>query len=310
MLAVGVASRASTGRLIDRFRDRLIFPITHDHRVLGFVARRNPAGTEDAKHGPKYLNTPDTPLFHKGDQLYIPIPQQQATPVLVEGPLDAIAVTLATGGHHVGTAPLGTSLTECQANQLAAMGTEPVVATDADDAGRVAGERDYWLLAALFANPRSARLPEGTDPASLLSDGKEGLLATVVLSAGPMWEEMLSRRLTDSPDHAAAALTVVASAPSDGWSAGISSVAARLGVPSALVRTALPPLVQAWNADPRRAMLALTVDPLPPRPRSVSKRLSEERSAATPDRNRSVRWRPASGRGAARDAADRDTQQR
>jgi DNA primase catalytic core len=310
MLTAGVASRASTGRLIDRFRDRLIFPITHDDRVLGFVARRNPAGTEDAKHGPKYLNTPETPLFHKGDQLYIPIPQQQATPVLVEGPLDAIAVALATGGHHVGAAPLGTSLTECQATQLVAMGNEPVVATDADDAGRVAGERDYWLLAALSANPRSARLPEGTDPAALLSDGKEGLLATVVLSAGPMWEEMLSRRLAESPDYAAAALTVVASAPADSWSAGISSIAARLGVPSALVRTALPPLVKAWNADPSRAMLALTADLHPPRPDSVRKRFSGEGNAAPLDRNRLVGRRPASGRGPARDAADRNTQRR
>ncbi|MEA5054415.1 MAG: transfer protein Tra, partial [Propionicimonas sp.] len=62
MLAAGVATTASTGRLIDRFRDRVVFPITHQGQILGFVGRRNPAYTDNDQHGPKYLNTPDTPL--------------------------------------------------------------------------------------------------------------------------------------------------------------------------------------------------------------------------------------------------------
>ena len=141
MLAAGVATTASTGRLIDRFRDRAVFPIRHEGVILGFVGRRHPDRTDHDKTGPKYLNTADTPLFHKGDQLYTPRQtwDPDATPVIVEGPMDAIAVTLATDGKYLGVAPLGTSLTDEQAAQLRLLGYRtPIVATDADLAGRVA----------------------------------------------------------------------------------------------------------------------------------------------------------------------------
>ncbi len=73
MTETGVATRARTGRLIDRFRDRAVMPIVHDGQVLGFVGRRRPALTDHdqslTRAGPKYLNTADTPLFHKGAQL-------------------------------------------------------------------------------------------------------------------------------------------------------------------------------------------------------------------------------------------------
>ena len=66
--------------------------------MLGFIGRRNPDLPEDDRAGPKYLNTPETVLFHKGAQLFgtIPTLAADAIPVLVEGPTDAIAVTLAT----------------------------------------------------------------------------------------------------------------------------------------------------------------------------------------------------------------------
>ena len=89
--------------------------------MLGFVGRRHPELSDDDQGGPKYLNTGTTPLFHKGDQLFGAVPQlldDGADPVLVEGPMDAIAVTLAGEGRYVGVAPLGTSLTEQQAAQL------------------------------------------------------------------------------------------------------------------------------------------------------------------------------------------------
>ncbi|MBC7551612.1 MAG: toprim domain-containing protein [Cellulomonas sp.] len=149
----GLASVARTGRLIDRFRDRLIFPITRlsadgELEPLGFVGRRHPEAS-DQNGGPKYLNTPDTPLFHKGAQLFTASRElsRGATPVLVEGPLDALAVTLVGQGRFVGVAPLGTSLTEDQAAHLAAicarMGVSPIVATDADPAGQIAAQRHY-----------------------------------------------------------------------------------------------------------------------------------------------------------------------
>ena len=70
MLAAGVASTASTGRLIDRFRDRVMFPVIRRGEVLGVVGRRHPNLTDQDKGGPKYLNTANTPLFHKGAQLF------------------------------------------------------------------------------------------------------------------------------------------------------------------------------------------------------------------------------------------------
>ena len=128
MTAAGVATVASTGRLIDRFRDRVIFPIIHNGEILGFVGRRHPDLTDTDRGGPKYLNTADTPLFHKGAQLFGANEVDLAAggvPVIVEGPMDAIAVTLASGGRYIGVAPLGTSLTDEQASQLARHRQEP-----------------------------------------------------------------------------------------------------------------------------------------------------------------------------------------
>ena len=168
LLQVGLASRARTGRLIDRFRDRAVLPITHEDQILGFVGRRHPDLTDNDEHaGPKYLNTPDTALFHKGAQLYGAIPallEQGATPVLVEGPFDALAVTLAGNAQYVGVAPLGTALTDEQARQLATLSTSPIVATDADPAGRAAAERDFWLLAQHGTDPRTTELPRRRRP--------------------------------------------------------------------------------------------------------------------------------------------------
>ena len=167
----GSPPRTRTGRLIDRFRDRIIFPITnHDGDVLGFVGRRHPDAADTALAGPKYLNTAETPLYHKSAQLF---GAQNLTagqiPVIVEGPIDAIAVTLAGGGRYVGVAPLGTSLTDEQATQLAHHGVDPIVATDADIPGQVAAERAYWHLTPHGLNPRHAKWPDNTDPADVLT---------------------------------------------------------------------------------------------------------------------------------------------
>ncbi len=128
MIITGVATMASTGRLIDRFRNRVVFPIIHDGEVLGFIGRRHPDLSDIDRAGPKYLNTGETPLFHKGAQLYGVVQDQLsagAIPVIVEGPMDAIAVTLASRGRYIGVAPLGTSLTDEQAAQLARIAVHP-----------------------------------------------------------------------------------------------------------------------------------------------------------------------------------------
>jgi DNA primase catalytic core len=255
MLAAGVATTASTGRLIDRFRDRVVFPITHQGQILGFVGRRNPTYTDD-QHGPKYLNTPDTPLYHKGAQLFVAGDTAgDAIPVLVEGPMDAIAVALATDGRAVGLAPLGTSLTTEQAAQLATLAHTPVIAADADTAGREAAERDYWLLTPHGIDPLHTRLPDGNDPADLVADGKPGHLVLAVDGATALADTLIDELLNRGQEGGRAldALRIVAAQPSTEWATGVEHIADKTATPAALLRSALVALTNAWNTDTRHA---------------------------------------------------------
>jgi DNA primase catalytic core len=258
MLISGVAVTASTGRLIDRFRDRVVFPIIDDGKVLGFVGRRRPDLSDVARTGPKYLNTSDTALFHKGAQLFGVLDDQLsvgAIPVIVEGPMDAIAVTLASQGRYIGVAPLGTSLTDEQAHQLARIGRQPIVATDADLAGRIAAERDFWILSCCRLDPLHARLPAGTDPADLLALGGPRALTDALTASQPLAERLLAERIANLPpaDAVLEATRIVAARPSRYWEQGSSAISAQLAVPIAQVRCSLFTLVKEWNTDPRRA---------------------------------------------------------
>jgi DNA primase catalytic core len=260
----GLASTARTGRLIDRFRDRLVLPITRltpsgELEPLGFVGRRNPHldGTEA---GPKYLNTPDIPLFHKGAQLYTArehLDAGGATPVLVEGPLDALAVTLAGNGRFLGVAPLGTALTEQQATQLARLAhqhrQDPVVATDADLAGQIAAERDYWLLTQHHLNPNTVALRPGSDPADVLACHGPQALQDILDSPSPLADTLVTDRLTNLPAPQAArqAAGVLAAGHPTWWDTGVDRIADKTGLPPALVRRQLAAAVRQWGNDPR-----------------------------------------------------------
>ena len=254
MLTAGVARTASTGRLIDQFRDRVTFPIQDDGGdILGFVARRNPAAPDDRKAGPKYLNTGETPLFHKGDQFY-GTPRPGSTPVIVEGPMDAIAITLATNGRHTGLAPLGTSLTTQQAALLAGQ-PDVIIATDADTAGRIAAERDYWHLAAVGVDPRRAHFADGTDPADLLTTAGPRQLTAALDTAEPMAHVMVGERLTNLPSWQAIdqATQIIAARPPAEWDTDSQHIAEHADVPYETVREALARHVRSWNHNPRGA---------------------------------------------------------
>jgi DNA primase catalytic core len=258
MTAAGVATVASTGRLIDRFRDRVMFPVIHNGEILGFVGRRHPDLSDAGRGGPKYLNTADTPLFHKGAQLFGANQVDIAAggiPVIVEGPMDAIAVTLAGGGRYIGVAPLGTSLTDEQASQLAAIGKNPIVATDADIAGQVAAERDFWILTPHRLDPRYALLPEGSDPADLLALNGPAALTTVLNQAQPLGERLIEERLASLPPEQARleAARVVAARPPACWDHGSNTISSRLNLPLPAVRPTLLAHVTEWNSDPQRA---------------------------------------------------------
>jgi len=227
MILAGVAKQASTGKLIDRFRNRVVFPITHDGQILGFVARRHPDADETA--GPKYLNTPETPLFHKGAQLYGHAPSllSGGRPVLVEGPMDAIAVTLATGGEYVGVAALGTALTREQARQLRRYSDLPIVATDNDKAGQAAAERDYWILTELGHDPLQATLHEGTDPADLLAQEHQQELSDALRASTPLSQVMLDRAITNlaGDGRIEDAIRIIGAADPTRWNSAIAELA-------------------------------------------------------------------------------------
>jgi hypothetical protein len=177
LLDAGVGLRTRRGSVVDRFRDRLVFPVRDPggQRVVGFLGR----ALTEGEGIPKYLNSPGSALYRKGEVLYglgaEPTRHALAAgarPVLVEGPLDAIAVTCAAPGRYVGVAPCGTALTAAQvaaldtaAGPLAERGV--LVAFDNDPAGRQAGLRAYELVRATGAWPTSATLPDGLDPAAL-----------------------------------------------------------------------------------------------------------------------------------------------
>lgn len=260
MLESGVATRARTGRLIDRFRDRLTFPITdHAGTVVGFVGRRNPARTDSDNAGPKYLNTADTLLYRKAATVFAPGASTSAleVPVLVEGPMDAIAITLATDGHYRGHATLGTSLTEEQAQLITGQTMmRPIVAMDGDTAGQVAAQRAYWMLSMHGSDPLTAPLPADTDPAQLLHTQGPQRLAELLTSATPLADSLINERRTHLHPSlvAKASLPVIAVQPAPHWAHSIEKLAEQLpGVQPSDLRAQLLPLVKDWNSDPRQA---------------------------------------------------------
>jgi len=174
--AAGLAKPSSRGTLIDIFRDRVMLPVYDAGRTLaGFIGRAHPR-TDSNPDVPKYLNSPETAGYKKGSLLFglhqaRPALAGGATPVIVEGPFDAIAITTADPGRHAGLAPCGTALTSQQAaliGQAADLGrTGILVAFDSDAAGRRATLRAHGILLPLTPKLQTALL-DGKDPAEIL----------------------------------------------------------------------------------------------------------------------------------------------
>lgn len=131
----------------------------------------------------------------------------------------------------------------------------PIVATDADLAGRVAAERDYWILTPWALDPRHAALPEGTDPADLVATGRGTLLVDALTQARPLAQQLIDERFAHLPpaDAALDAVPIVAAQPSVRWEAGVQDIANRLAIPPDVIRGALADHVRTWNQDPRCA---------------------------------------------------------
>src|SRR5271154_2214710 len=182
----------------DRFRDRVIFPI-HDRsgRVIAFGGRAMEPGAKA-----KYLNSPETALFHKGALLYNHHRARKAAHdsgeiIVVEGYIDAIAVSEA--GFSSVVAPLGTALTPDQCALLWAMASEPILCFDGDSAGRRAAFRAIDTALPLIGAGKSLRfalLPEGQGPDDLIRLSGPEAMAERLKSAQP-FADMLFIRETD-----------------------------------------------------------------------------------------------------------------
>ena len=205
LVDAGLAKISSRGTPIDIFRNRVLFGITDGSgQVAGWTGRKLPGSPERA---PKYLNTPATALFDKSALLYSSgLLEEGCMPVLVEGPMDAIAVTLAGDrdpmpelgrAKPVGVAPCGTALTPGQVDILRPHieGRPVVVGLDDDAAGWKAAERDFKLLTDVGATPHRLIIKGGKDPADMLAaDRGSGLpeLSNEVREAGGRYRTLAS----------------------------------------------------------------------------------------------------------------------
>ena len=193
----------------DRFRDRVMFPIPDSRgRIIAFGGR---ALSPDVSA--KYLNSPETELFHKGNVLYNfararKSLQKEGTVIAVEGYMDVIA--LAQAGFENVVAPLGTALTENQMELLWRMAGEPVLCFDGDQAGLKAAWRAADLILPSIQPGRSARfalLPEGQDPDDLVRAAGADAFRAVLAEARPLsdllWMRETSGGVFDTPERRA-----------------------------------------------------------------------------------------------------------
>ncbi|MCP8937072.1 DNA primase [Alsobacter sp. SYSU M60028] len=194
----------------DRFRDRVMFPICDARgRVIAFGGR---ALEKDVPA--KYLNSPDTPLFHKGQVLYNHHNARKAahdrgTVIAVEGYVDVIAMSLA--GFPNSVAPLGTALTPEQLALLWRMADEPILCFDGDKAGRRAAWRAIDVAMPSLQPGKSLRfalLPEGQDPDDLARSGGQAALQKALDQAMPLvdllWMREVEAGPLDTPERRAA----------------------------------------------------------------------------------------------------------
>ncbi len=194
----------------DRFRDRVMFPIADLRgRVIAFGGR---ALEKDAQA--KYLNSPETPLFHKGATLYNIAAARQAahdgSPIIaVEGYVDVIAMV--TAGFPATVAPLGTALTEDQLTLLWKMADEPILCFDGDSAGLRAAYRAVDLAMPRLKPGKSLKfaiLPQGQDPDDLVRSGGREAVSDVIGAARPLADMLWARETEghsfDTPERRAA----------------------------------------------------------------------------------------------------------
>jgi DNA primase len=211
MVEAGLVIRPDDGRPgYDRFRGRLMIPIQDDRgRVVAFGGRTLlPDGQ------PKYLNSPETPLFHKGVMLFNAHRAREPAfkanqAVVVEGYLDAIALWQAGIRHVVAT--LGTAFTETQISSLWRLAPEPIVCFDGDTAGLAAANRSIDRMLPELKSGYSFHfvfLPNGSDPDDIVrGEGRDGFIRLLEQSnplSEVLWSRETESQAIDTPERKAA----------------------------------------------------------------------------------------------------------
>ncbi len=194
----------------DRFRDRVMFPISDWRgRVIAFGGR-----ALEKEVSAKYLNSPETPLFHKGATLYNIAAARKAAHegarvIAVEGYVDVITMVMA--GYEGTVAPLGTALTAEQLALMWRLNDEPILCFDGDDAGRRAAYRALDVALPLLKPGKSlklATLPDGQDPDDLARSGGREAIEDVLGAARPLaqmlWARESEQGSFDTPERRAA----------------------------------------------------------------------------------------------------------
>lgn len=204
----GMAARSENGRVYDRFRNRLMIPIRDERgRVIGFGAR-----ALAAEDNPKYLNSPQTPLFDKSRTLFgLDIAKsairESGTAVIVEGYMDAIQAHQA--GFRNVVAQMGTAMTETQIRLLARMARRVILALDSDAAGQNAARRSLETARAALQADYAGRLqldmrvlhiPGAKDPDELIRESPEQW-STLVAEALPVADFVIEMEMAALPSQ-------------------------------------------------------------------------------------------------------------
>ncbi|MEW6059834.1 MAG: DNA primase [Actinomycetota bacterium] len=194
LLEAGLVVRDAGGGLRDRFRGRITFPV-HDlsGRAVGIGARTLPG---DKEEGPKYLNSPETPVYKKAEVLYnLHRAKSEVSKsgeiVVVEGYTDVIALVRA--GIEAAVATCGTALGEGHFRLASRFAQRMVLAFDSDEAGARAAERAYEFLEQFPVQPVVLILPEGLDPADFIEQHSAEAFRELAGRATPLVEYMLLR---------------------------------------------------------------------------------------------------------------------
>jgi len=194
LVEAGLAIKDQEGNVRDRFRRRITFPV-HDlsGKAVGIGARILLGGRED---GPKYLNSPETPVYRKGEVLYnLQRAKASATKLgelfLVEGYTDVIAMVRAGVTNTVATC--GTALGEGHFRLASRFAQRMVLAFDSDDAGARAAERAFEFVERFPVQPVVLILPEGLDPADFVDTRGGDALRELAATAVPLVEYMVRR---------------------------------------------------------------------------------------------------------------------